>query len=118
MTSQFPCVTINDLAEMSFIGGTNQILEFDIYNSSGSPIDLSSSTVSWAMSPYGNPSYVVLSKTGILAVSPLNRFSVEILNADTASLYGKFTHQPIIIDYLGNEFRPSQGIITIIPANR
>jgi hypothetical protein len=113
--SPFQNVIFNDLSEMSFIAGTQQFLIFDVVDTAGSPINLSSSTCTWVMSPYGQPNYVALTKTGVLAVSPNNRFTVTLQSVDTRTLSGKYAHQPIITDLTGNEFRPSQGVITVIP---
>lgn len=115
--STFDCLTVNDLAPFTFIGGTEQVLEFDIYDNAGQVLDLSSATCSWIMSPYGNPNFATLSLTGVISASPVNRFTVTISGSTTQLLSGKFTHQPKIIDLDGAEYRPSQGLISVIPRN-
>lgn len=104
---------VNSLEEISFIGGSEYVLEFVVYDSDGNPLDISSSTVSWKMSYYGRPDYAVLEKDGI--ITDTNTFEITITSSDSQDISGKFVHQPIIIDFDGSEFRPSQGVITIIP---
>jgi len=104
---------INDLEEIIFIGGTNYILEFNVYDELGVLIDITSSTVEWTMSYYGQPDTAILTKTG--TKTGTNTFEIEIDSVDTVDLEGKFIHQPVITDLDQNEFRPSQGILTIVP---
>jgi hypothetical protein len=108
--------SINDLEELKFIGGNEYTLAFDIYNSTGSPIDLTPVSTSWAMSYLGQPGSPVLVKSGTFSGSPLHRFTVEISGSNTLNLSGVFIHQPIITDFDGAPYRPSQGRIIIIPA--
>ena len=118
MADTFDCLTITDLAPFNFIGGTQQILTFDVYDISGSPLNLSVTTPSWVMSPYGNSQYATLTLLGTLSGSMVpNRFTVTISGSNTQDLYGKFTHQPVITDFDGSEYRPSQGTIVISPRN-
>ena len=117
MPDYFSCITVNDLEEFAFIGGTKYELTFDVYDSASAAIDLSTSTATWVLSPYGNPQYAALTKTGVLSGSPVNRVIFTVESADTETLSGKYTHQPVIVDFTGDEFRPSQGIVTIIPRN-
>jgi hypothetical protein len=115
----FNIITANDLDEISFIAGSEQELQFDLYDSASALLNLSSATCSWKMCQYGDPSYAVVSKSGsyvTISASPINRFTVLLTSSDTDSLSGMFQHQPIVIDYLGTEFHPSQGLITIWPS--
>ena len=113
MTATFQCITINDLPEYTFIGGTEQIFTFLVYNDIGLPVTLSAATCTWKMSYYGMSS-AALTKTGIVSGSVVNQFYVKLLASDTSGSFGKFTHQPIIV-MSGSTIRPSQGILTIIP---
>jgi len=118
MANTFSNLIINDLTEFSFIAGTKQVLTFDIYDASGSSVDLSPCVTSWVMSPYGNPQYATLTIGGTLSGSSIpNRFEVIISGSSTENLSGKYTHQPVVTDYASNEFRPSQGNIIIVPRN-
>ena len=107
--------TINSLTEISFIAGTEYILTFDVYDINMSPLSLSGSTCTWTLSPYGQPEYAILTKTGNISGSIPNEFSITLGLADTETLSGKYVQQPIVVDITGNENRPSQGILTIIP---
>lgn len=104
---------VNTLEEISFIAGSEYVLEFNVYDEFGSPIDISSSTVTWRMSYYGQPDYAVLDKSG--SITDTSKFEVVLLTSDTEDISGKFVHQPIIEDFDGSQFRPAQGVITIIP---
>jgi hypothetical protein len=118
MTDAFDCLTINDLTPFNFIGGTIQVLTFDIYDVSGCAVDITATTPSWVMSPYGNSQYATLTLLGTLSGSMIpNRFTVTISGSNTQDLYGKFTHQPVITDFDGSEYRPSQGVLVIQPRN-
>lgn len=113
MTGRNIYLDINTLEEISFIAGSEYVLEFNVYDENGSPVNISSSTVTWDMCYYGQPDYAVLSKTG--SITDTSKFEVVLLTADTTGISGKFIHQPVIIDFDGSEFRPAQGVITIIP---
>jgi hypothetical protein len=117
MTSIFDSSIINDLAQFPMIGGTYQELYFYVYSSTGSPIDITSASCSWVMCPYGQPTYPVLTKSGspVVSGSVTNLFMVVLNTGDTQYLSGKYIHQPIVISIPGYEFRPSQGIISIMP---
>jgi len=69
------------------------------------------------MSPYGNPQYATLTINGVLLGTASNRFKVTISGSSTKDLQGKFTHQPVILDYDGKEYRPSQGVLIILARN-
>lgn len=109
--------TVNTLEPFSFIAGTPQELTFDIYDADNAEVDLSTATCSVAISPYGQYNYVALEKEGIVSGSPINKFVVALNTDDTALLEGKYTMQPVVVDYSGSEFRPAQGVILIIGRN-
>lgn len=102
---------INSLSDISFIAGSIYTIKFIVTNQSGSPVDLSTATCKWAMSPYGTD-YIQLSKTGSVISS--NEFDIILSPSDTAGLSGKFTHQPSITFTGGVKIIPAQGIITLI----
>lgn len=118
MARTFDNLVINDLEEFSFIGGTQQELYFYLYDEDGIAIDIASggATPSWRLSPYGNPDYAILNIAGSIVTSgsEVNLFKVTISSSSTYDLSGKYTQQPVIIDFDGSEYRPSQGNITII----
>jgi hypothetical protein len=115
MTNTFDCLIVNDLPEISFIGGAEQTLEFNIYDDNGLPINVVGSVCSWRLSPYGNAGYTTLSILGVTSGSQASKYTVTVSGSNTLSLEGKYIQQPKIIDIAGVEYRPSQGIVTIIP---
>lgn len=119
MTATFNSLSITSLCEVSFIGGTYKELTFDVFDASGTPIDISTFTCSWVLCPYGQPDYVALSKTGVYdtTCTDKNRFTVYLYSNDTIALSGKYVQQPIIVANPGYEFRLAQGYINIMPAN-
>lgn len=116
MTEAFSSIATVSLPEITFIGGTYKELPFDVVDNLGSPVDLTSFTFSWVLSPYGEPEISTLVKTGILDTSVItnNRFIVYLYSYDTINLSGKYIHQPIVISTPGYEFRNGQGYINII----
>jgi hypothetical protein len=109
----FPYTSIYDLPEIDFIAGTQQTLSFAIFDSSGSPMSLLGSTCTYVLAPYGQSSAVV-TKTAT-AGSATNIMSVTLASGDTATLSGKFIQQPVITTIDSIEYRPSIGIVQIIP---
>lgn len=107
------CIDVNQMAEFSMIGGTYETLEFYFYDSEGNPLDLESSTMKWRLCRLGQPDITLLEIEGEIFSG--NGAVVEIQSQDTQNLYGKFIHQPVLIDYAGNEYVYQQGVITIIP---
>ena len=108
----FPNVVINDLQEFYIIAGDDRTLTFNVYDSGSAAVNLAGATVTWRMAYYGR-SDAVLTKSGVLAGSPNNRFTVSLVPSDTNGLSGKFIHQYTIVASSGSYFRPSQGIIYI-----
>ena len=115
MTTSFtPYVDVNSLDEFSMIAGTNFIITFNVYEEDCvTPLDLTGATIKWVLSPYGETSYRIITKTGV--ISGVGEFYISLVAADTISLSGKYIHQPIITDFAGKIFRPAQGTILIMP---
>jgi len=117
MTTEFSSFSINNLSEISLIGGTYKELHFDVYSESGSPVDITGYTYKWLAYPYGQPDAIAISKTGVSRASDgfINRFTVYLSSLDTVSLSGKYVQQPVVVVADGIEFRVGQGNIIIIP---
>ena len=77
MTATFQCITVNDLSEFAFVAGTEQQLIFSVYDTTGSPIDLSTATLQWTMSPYGQPNTSVLLKSA--TVDPIDNYKMNVI---------------------------------------
>jgi hypothetical protein len=112
MTSTFPFLTPNNLAEFQMNGGSNQELIFNVYDSGSTLINLGGATVTWYLSYFGQET-AILTKTAVTAGMPTGQFRVDLVPADTSALHGKFIHQYKIVDSSGSTFRPSQGLILI-----
>jgi len=106
-------IELNCLDEISFIGGNEYVLEFNTYDEDGIALDISSATIEWNMSLYGQQDYNILTKSGV--ITDISEFTVTLLASETEGLEGKYVHQPVITDFSGSEFVPAQGIITILP---
>ena len=108
-----PYDEINSLEEFSFIAGNNYVVEFAVYEEDGvNPIDLGGATVYWLVSPFGQPDYTELQVTG--TITGTNTFEFDLAGL-TNNLSGKYIHQPVIISFGGEEYRPAQGVLTVIP---
>ena len=115
MPSTFPYMTINNLTEFAFIAGSDQNLFFDVYTSGSVAVDLSGASVTWHLARYGT-STAIVSKSGTVSGSPINKFSVRVVSSDTSGLEGKFIQQYSITDVSGSVIRPAQGLIHILAA--
>lgn len=103
---------IYSLEDISFISGSRQCFAFNVFKDN-IPLDLFGCSIRWFLSYLGHPEYPVLEKAGLIYDN--NKFKIFLETADTKDLSGKFIHQPVIISANGEEYRPAQGIITIIP---
>jgi hypothetical protein len=114
MTNTFPNTTINTLPEFTMIAGSDQDLFFNIYDSGSALVDLTGSTFTWLLAPYGQPTSV-LTKTGTYSGSPVGQIKVALVSADTVSLANKYTQQYKLLDIGGKVFR-AQGLVLLTPA--
>ena len=110
--------TLNNLPDLVFIGGTDKVLTFACFESNGlNPLNITGGSIAWYLCPFGQFTINTLTKTGsINSPGTLGTFTVTLDTADTIVLRGKFIQQVIITDYIGNTFRPGQGIVLIQPA--
>ena len=103
----------SELEEISFIAGARESLEFEIVYKNGAPVDLSSmDKIYWQLCDLGDKDNPVLEKEGL--VFDYNNFRVNLESNETVNLNGKFIHQPVIVDVLGNIYRPAEGLINIV----
>jgi len=105
---------INSLSEFAFIAGTPYTLNFNVYEDNGvTPLDMGGGTFRWVLSPYGK-NYNVLEVEG--TITGIGTAVVELETSHTENLAGgKYTHQPVIISFTNEEYRPAQGILLLIP---
>jgi hypothetical protein len=113
----YPCLAVHNLDDVTFIAGTYYELVFTTLNEYGIPIDLNGATIDWALSLFGDPTELVLQKSGIISTPTSDGiFTVILLENDTSTLGGKYIQQPVIVDSVGKTFRPGQGLVNIIKA--
>lgn len=106
---------LNNLPEISFIGGTDKELIFTAYKEDKiTLLDITSGAIEWNLCLYDKVDRVILTKTGI--ITDANHFTVTLDALDTISLSGKYVQQIIITDFSENIFRPAQGVILILSA--
>lgn len=114
MATKIFCTDINALDEFTMIQNGREILQFSVFYSDGTPVDLTSiQSIYWVLCRYGNPNYSVLKKEAQEIFE--NNFQIILDPQDTTYLSGKYIQQPVIVDFYGVEHRFSQGIINFIP---
>lgn len=101
------------LDEFIMIAGNTYTVDFTVYESDGTDMDLGGATVYWVLSPYGRPDYTAVQISG--TVTGTNTFEVEFPSSVNSTLSGKYIHQPVVVSFFGKEYRPAQGIINIVP---
>jgi hypothetical protein len=113
----FSCFTAMDLEPIAEIAGNPLELTFNMYDVSGSAIDLTGAVTSYKLSPYGQSGYVALDVPGVLSGSSFPNQFIVTTGSLTRPLEGKYVGQPCIIDFTGLEFRPSQGTVVLYARN-
>lgn len=116
-TNQFSCLTINEVEEISFIGGTAFTIVQTAYDASSSPIDLTYGTNYLVISTYGQPNNVVATISGSVSGSVTNQVTYLIDSSLSGSLSGLYLQQAVNYDVNGTEFRPEQGLLMVKPRN-
>jgi len=105
------------LDDISFIAGSEQVLEFPIYSmeAGNSAIPLNGSEMTWLLGLYGQPeASPVLTKTATIDPVTGSKFIVTLTESDTINLGDNvYLQQPVITDGAGKKFRPGQGIVII-----
>lgn len=102
------------LPTIDIIAGSTQVLNFEVFDKKGNPMDLEGASVLWYLAQFGNTEVSVLEPV-IGEIVKDNVFRINLTSNMTKNLSGTFVHQPLIKDIGGEEFRPAQGIINIIP---
>lgn len=98
--------------DLSIIAGTDYTLEFPILNPTGNSVDISSASMKWYLSPYGQPEYPVLEK--VADTSGSSTFIVNLSSLETLDLGGKLYLQQVeITNSSGSKVRPGEGMILI-----
>ena len=111
------------LQEIELIAGDSEtILKFQAFYKDGEPLDLQDDTAKWYLAPIGMKHQPILEKDcTILKDGNIQqgylyyRFTVSLEQEDTKNLYGKYVHQPVLIDRKGRTFRRAEGFINFKP---
>lgn len=102
-----------ELDEVSFIAGSREFLDFEICDKDNKPVELvTMQSIVWQLAYLGDKDNPVLTKDGV--VFDVNHFRVSLDANDTVNLRGKFIHQPILTDALGNVYKPAEGLLNIV----
>ena len=115
MANTFPCIAVMELEAVSFIAGTNQVWTYNVYDDSGSTVDISACATYLTLSPYGDPDYVAMSVAGTLSGSSIPYQFIVTTGSASRSLSGKYVQQAVVVDFTGEEYRAGQGECTIRP---
>lgn len=101
------------LDDVSFIAGTEMVLNFPIYDDAGNTINVNGFTMKWVLGYYGQPEATpVLQKTAVQTATHI--FTVTLTESDTLALGGDiYLQQMKITDGAGKIMRPAQGIVII-----
>lgn len=113
---------ITRLQEIELIAGDSGIvLEFQVLYEDGEPLDLQDDIAKWYLAPLGMKHIPILEKDGKILCDNSEkgclyyRFTVSLEQEDTKNLYGKYVHQPVIVDRKGRIFRRAEGFINFKP---
>lgn len=108
-----PYSQINAMEEFGYIAGSSYTLYFNVYEQDGTtPLDMGGGSFKLLISPYGEE-YSILQKDG--DITGVGTAEALLETNDTKNLSGKYTIQPVIISFSGQEYRPSQGVVLLIP---
>lgn len=122
MSSTYDAYTkYNTLQEIGFIAGSEMDLEFELFDEKGNPIDLTSSSGRWFLSPYGQTEINIAELEMITVIKEVNDsikhyLAVSLPKSLTINLSGLFTQQIEIENHFGKIFRPVKGTVIIHPA--
>lgn len=103
---------INNLGSYEFIAGSDQTFIFNVFDQDGAAVDLTGSTNTCSLSPYGQSEIVSLEKSG--TITGTNQFKIELAASDTTDFSGKYALQPRSVSFVGRIYLPGQAILTII----
>lgn len=114
---------VTKLQEIELIAGDSGIvLEFQVFYEDGEPLDLQDDTAKWYLCPIGMKHMPILEKDCTILREGNSiqgylyyKFKVSLDQNETENLYGKYVHQPVLIDRKGRTFRRAEGFIHFKP---
>ena len=108
---------IYSLPEIHFVGGKTQKLRFHLFNDAGAAVQADNVSADFSICEYSNKNgEPILSYTPTLAPDEsgiTSILSVDIPSEDTATLFGKYVYQIIVVDSRGTVEIPNQGFMYI-----
>ena len=102
--------------DFGMIAGCFQTLDIDLFDLYDDAYNIASTSCEWRLARYGETEILASESTekGTIKITD-NIVQITIPSSDTQNLFGKFTHQLVIIDRLGNQFVTDLGKISIKP---
>lgn len=109
------CEVFNN-SDFGMIGGCQQTFDVDLYDVLNEEYHIAASSCEWRLAKYGETEVLATESTvkGTINITD-NIIQITIPYSDTQNLFGKFTHQLVITDKLGNQFVADLGKISIKP---
>lgn len=109
------CEVFNN-SDFGMIGGCRQTFSVDLYDILDEEYHIAVSSCEWRLAKYGETEVLATESTvkGTINITD-NIIQITIPSSDTQNLFGKFTHQLVITDKLGNQFVADLGKISIKP---
>lgn len=112
MTSNsFTTIQKFNLEEVHMIAGDERIFTYNVVNTSGTPLDLTSATCSVIIFPFSDTSYKIAELSGEVANS--SSFSVTFSGSGLSGPYQQIVK---IVDTNSVVHKPAQGKIIIFPS--
>jgi hypothetical protein len=113
--SSFTTVYSNNLEQVQMIAGDTQTFVYNVYNTDGTSLSLTSACCTLFVFKYGDPTTVIAQISGSIVTSGSvdNQFSATFSGS---ALSGVYQQQIKIIDAHGNTHIPAQGKIIIFPS--
>lgn len=109
------CEVFNN-SDFGMIAGCQQTLDVDLYDVLDIEYRIAVLSCEWRLAKYGETEILAtesITKGTITADG--NLIQITIPSSDTQNLYGKFTHQLVIVDNSGDQFVVDLGKISIKP---
>ena len=109
------CEVFNN-SDFGMIAGCQQTLDVDLYDVLDIPYRISVTSCEWRLAKYGEIETLATESItkGTIIVND-NLIQITIPSSDTQNLFGKFTHQLVIIDVSKRQFVVDLGKISIKP---
>ncbi len=107
---------INGLPEVFYVAGQDEVFYFNVLDSNGAVQNITGATCSWKLFPLGQTgisSAAVLSLSGVITDAAGGIWKVTIPGSSTLGLYGCYQQVPRVVDFSGQKFYPSFGIVNI-----